>query len=222
VLVLGVPALAFAFPSPIVACALLDLAPLDSLDDGARVDQGLTAEARAEVPALLRQARARIEERVGPMTAAPRLVFLSDARTWSPFVFNDYGSTTTIASRACVIVGPQGRNVDVVAHELLHAEAHHRLGVLRRARLPTWFDEGLAMQVDDRPRYQLPSPLTEAERARARQLSTADRFFSGDDDQLTWHYAAAKALVWEWRHAAQGGLWTRVEGSTWSTPETAR
>lgn len=57
---------------------------------------------------------------------------------------------------AIVLIGPNGENVDVLAHEWAHAEISDRIGFLQRnLHLPVWIDEGLAMQVDRRTAYSL-------------------------------------------------------------------
>ena len=59
---------------------------------------------------------------------------------------------------AILVMGPDGANVDVIAHEWAHAELAERVGVLVRTyRIPTWLDEGLAMQVDYREGYAQPA-----------------------------------------------------------------
>ncbi|MDZ7923630.1 MAG: hypothetical protein U5M23_06135 [Marinagarivorans sp.] len=51
----------------------------------------------------------------------------------------------------CIIIGPQGQNVDVIAHEWLHAEIQHRVGFFRFLKeIPVWFDEGAALTLDYR------------------------------------------------------------------------
>ena len=102
------------------------------------------------------------------------------------------------------MVGPSGQNLDVVAHELMHAEIAERVGWWGRfTQLPVWFDEGLAMQVDLRPRYVLAGGA-DSETKRVRALGSARDFFQADDARLTWNYAAAKTEAALWV-AAVGG-----------------
>ena len=96
------------------------------------------------------------------------------------------------------MVGPKGQNADVVAHELMHAEIADRVGYWGRfTQLPVWFDEGLAMQVDFRPRYVL-RDKARAKTEYVKTLSSASEFFVQDDDLLTKNYASAKAEVALW------------------------
>lgn len=50
-----------------------------------------------------------------------------------------------------VVISPQGLNVDVISHEMCHAELTHRVGWLAMSRkVPQWMNEGIALMVDYR------------------------------------------------------------------------
>ena len=50
-----------------------------------------------------------------------------------------------------IVLGPGGLNRDVISHELVHSELVSRVGWMNReAKIPTWFDEGLALMLDYR------------------------------------------------------------------------
>jgi len=187
---------AFALPGP-TACLLVEVADLHTLPDGVLTDSGSEADQRRYVQ-LARDARARIEATFGAVESKPILVFFSQPDGFGPFRLNAYGSTQFIGSRACVMVGPKGQSVDVVAHELMHAEIHHRVGYLKRfLQLPTWFDEGVAMQVDYRTRYSL-SPQDSQTADYVRDLTTFSSFFKGDEQAVVRNYASAKQVVAFW------------------------
>jgi len=114
--------------------------------------------------------------------AKPVLVFFSSSKGFlGPFrQINSYGNTQFVGGRACVMIGPNGQNVDVVAHEMAHAELFLRVGWLARwLQIPTWFDEGVAMQVDYRSRYDLPAEKI-PNAGDVRALTTFSKFFSGN------------------------------------------
>jgi hypothetical protein len=161
---------------------------------------------------LVRDARARIEATFGAVESKPILVFFSDPSGYGTFKLNAYGSTQFIGSHACVMIGPKGQNVDVVAHELMHAEIYHRVGYLKRLlQLPTWFDEGVAMQVDHRPRYAL-SAQNEPHPDYVRGLTTFSSFFSGDEQAVVRNYAAAQQVVASWlSRVGRDSLYTRLQ-----------
>lgn len=100
------------------------------------------------------------------------------------------------------IMGPQGLNIDIVAHEWLHSEIAHQTGfITRNYRLPTWFDEGLAMQVDFRPEFSVPELRRYVSDQglsvpSLKEMATAKQFFKrGRQGRL--HYALARCVVFE-------------------------
>jgi hypothetical protein len=187
---------AFALPGP-TACLLVGVADLHKLSDGSLTESESEVDQQRYVQ-LTRDARARIKSTFGKVESKPILVFFSRPDGFGPFKLNAYGSTQFIGSRACVMVGPKGQSVDVVAHELMHAEIHHRAGYLKRfLQLPTWFDEGVAMQVDYRPRYSLsPQDIQNADYVRG--LTTFSSFFASDEQAVVRNYASAKQVVASW------------------------
>ena len=126
--------------------------------------------------------------------------FVRDSRIFWPLWVNEYGSAGSIGSNACVIIGPKGKNVDVVAHELMHQEMNERIGAWRMFReVPVWFDEGVAMQVEWRPEYLLSTEVAVANDTDVvRRLKSVNQFNQGDNEQITQHYAFAKAEVAKW------------------------
>ena len=187
---------AFALPGP-AACLLIGVADLHKLSDGS------LAENKSEVDQqryaqLIRDAWLRIETTFGPVESKPIILFFDHPGGFGPFRLNAFGSTQLIGSRACVMVGPKGQNVDVVAHELMHAEIHHRVGYLAYFfQIPTWFNEGVAMQVDYRSQYSL-SPQDAQKTAYVRDLTASSNFYKGDNLALTRNYASAKYEVASW------------------------
>src|SRR5207237_9702304 len=51
-----------------------------------------------------------------------------------------------------IVLSPHIRDGVAITHELTHVELHNRLGPKMFA-VPAWFDEGLAVNVSDDPRY---------------------------------------------------------------------
>ncbi len=183
----------FALPGP-TACLAVSVLPLHGLADGALSDSTSAVDQQCQ-SALLRDARSRISAAFGAPVSQPIVVFFSHGQGIGPFKLNSYGSAQFIGSRACVFLGPDGHSVDVVAHELMHGELHHRVGAWQRmAHIPTWFDEGVAMQVDHRSRYDL-SPQAAQTADAVRSLNTVSAFSRGDEATVVYHYAAAKATV---------------------------
>jgi hypothetical protein len=147
---------------------------------------------------LLAESRIRIKNKFGTPQAGPIMVFFNDSNAFWPLKLNEFGSSHFIGTKICIMIGSKGQSPDVVAHELMHAEIAERVGYIRRlTQLPMWFDEGLAMQVDYRPQYNLTNS-SGVESAIIKSLWSAKEFFVHDDDLLTQHYARAKAVVAHW------------------------
>lgn len=189
-------AAAYALPGP-TACLLVGVAKLHTLPDGSLTDSESKSDHQRYIE-LTRDARARIGSKFGTVESKPILVFFSSTDGLGPFKLNAYGSTQFIGGRACVMVGPKGQSVDVVAHELMHGELHHRVGYVRRyLQVPAWFDEGVAMQVDYRDRYTLSPPDAE-NIGYVRALTTFSSFFKGDEQAIVRNYASSKQVVASW------------------------
>jgi hypothetical protein len=201
------------------ACLLIDLAGFDALPDGTRVKRTTSPVAQASIIGLQTRARARIEQTFGTPRANPIVAVFDDAKSLWPLGLNTYGSPHFIGSRACVFIGPNGQNVDVVAHELMHVELWDRVGVWKRATtIPTWLDEGVAMQVDHRPEYSLPVNPTMIT-SSVRNLGSPRQFNRGTDAQLTEHYAFAKSEVAAWLLTANPmTLYSRLDRIRTGTP----
>lgn len=122
--------LAVALPGP-TSCLLVGASGHDELEDGTLADGASSIEQQRYLR-LVADARRRIEATFGKAEAKPIVAFLGRSDRIGPFELNAFGSTQFIVgSRACVMIGSSGRNVDVVAHELMHAELGHRVGHLK-------------------------------------------------------------------------------------------
>ncbi|MBP1639621.1 MAG: hypothetical protein H6Q17_1204 [Bacteroidetes bacterium] len=49
-----------------------------------------------------------------------------------------------------IVLGNEGFDLDVISHELCHSFFWSQLGYFDQRKIPAWFDEGLAMQLDYR------------------------------------------------------------------------
>ncbi len=99
-----------------------------------------------------------------------------------------------------IVIGIKGPRRNVMAHEYSHAELAARAGA-RYALIPTWFDEGLAMQVDFRRAYTqraLKRYLSRkgVKKPRLDDLASSFRFYKRGDARL--HYAFANCVVKNW------------------------
>ena len=203
-LVLGAVGLVVAAPASL-ACGLDNEADLRRLSDGTLIDSASSVGDESTLVAMRRDGMARIESAFGTMRAKPIVAVLGSIDTLRRWHFNEYASTSFLPWRTCIVIGPKGHSVDVIAHELMHAELIARTGYWQRlVHIPTWFDEGVAMQVDLRTKYVLSDSDRQAGwPAAVRSLVSGRQFFTSDDHGLTRHYAAAKEEVANWLRSVE-------------------
>ncbi|MCK8463496.1 hypothetical protein MUY35_06495 [Aliiroseovarius sp. S1339] len=152
-----------------------------------------------ECPAhLVDKAEYSVANLLGEMTANP-WVYCMDQPAASLSV--QYGTTRFAPLLPSIIIlGTLGQNPDVASHEYVHAEVAERTSALLRTyRIPTWFDEGLAMQVDTRAEFDTNAlrRLVVEYRSTPLQLgsmSTPSEFF-GHGEKSVLHYALSKCVV---------------------------
>ncbi len=154
-----------------------------------------------------------------PLAGKAGIIFCTDPET-----FNRYCGRAAESSAGCslgapwgeswLILGPDGNNVDVIAHERCHDELLGRLGWWTvRQEIPQWFNEGLALMVD----YRF-SPATRNHRERysrlhdewlfrgqsgqesvdLQELGTMQDFFSGSPYHVLMAYLASATEVARW------------------------
>ena len=134
-----------------------------------------------------------------------------------------YGIASTPATvfytpfRAIMVVGSDGVNLDVLSHELCHAELYHRLGWWRKqTKIPTWFDEGLAMQLDYRPEYNETAYVTLLDTLSffpdIKTKATPQLFWEGGIEASKQHYILARHEVRRWlRRVKRKGLYDMID-----------
>lgn len=149
---------------------------------------------------------AKAHKRLKPMFGAhPPHAIVRCLKTGQALGLNVTHGTTRFAPGlpAVVVIGPQGHNADVMAHELAHAHiADMSSTLLRTYKLPTWFDEGLAMQFDHRANYSLAALRTYQTRVDIAvpplaSIATPATFFRSTDQGKA-HYAFARCVVAMW------------------------
>ena len=94
----------------------------------------------------------------------------------------------------CLVLGPKGQNIDVAAHELVHAEIYERLGwLVQIVKMSRWFEEGVSLLVDWREPF-LPSniDIDEAELINVKELFYGHQFYTQD---VFVHYQASRLAV---------------------------
>lgn len=158
-----------------------------------------------EVKSLVDEARSRVLGFWGSIESSPAVIISDNAGTLAK-LGGDHDTATAIIFKAYsyIAVSDEYLNVDVLAHEMTHAELHTRLykGKLPQTLIPTWFDEGVATQNDYREQYS-----DEMWRIRTEngsdiialdKMDTPSEFYAGTADDRRFRYLISRHEVKEW------------------------
>ena len=191
---------ASAFCSPLLNRVFVGWSDYKKLEDGVYVDPTLSDVERQRALSGLQMARDRVTALYGAPIAKPVTIIAASAEEAAKFGVTDVPGTAFVSLTAThVVLNMERFSLDVTAHELMHAELAERLGYWARIRkLPTWFDEGVALQVDRRPQYLNDcTTIGQDEIQRVKSLERPQDFWSADKAQNILNYQAAKCAVAE-------------------------
>jgi len=181
----------------IVRLAFIDYSDFHVVNSSIYLSESLSPADEKTVASLLKSARERIAERYGDPVADPVVVVLSSPEEKRDFGLYDVPGTLFFTPWGnYLLLSYQSGNIDVTAHELVHAEVVERVGYWKRQfDIPTWFDEGAAMQVDHRARYRLSDSIGLAEFDRVVGLTAPGQFWTDNKEQNVDNYRGAKSAV---------------------------
>jgi len=136
-------------------CLLIDHTEYERIAESVYVHPNMDDWDRAMLLRTVIGSRERLAHFFGSVTSQPVII-----AGHVPEVMEDFGADRSAPGMnyltpfgSFVIIGPKGLNLDVVSHELAHAELGQRLGWWKkRQQVPAWFDEGLALMLDHRYR----------------------------------------------------------------------
>ena len=166
-------------------------------------------------------ARSRIRRFWGEQQGQAVLIYCPQQTDYERYCVGGEGAGCSLGTpwgASYLILGPEGNNTDVMAHELCHDELFTRLGWWRVKRdIPQWFNEGLALMVDYRfsnpavweqpDSLASPEPLFEKEdmipfdhrpMVMLSDLETTRDFFGGDYGHVMLAYQTAADEVARW------------------------
>lgn len=181
----------------IVRLAFINYSDFHVVNSNIYLSESLSPEDEKTVVSLLKSARERIAERYGEPMADPVVVVLSSLEEKRDFGLYDVPGTLLFTPWSnYLLLSYQSGNIDVAAHELVHAEVVERVGYWKRQfDIPTWFDEGVAMQVDHRARYHMSGSIGVSEFDRVVGLTAPGQFWTDNKDQNIDNYRGAKSAV---------------------------
>ena len=111
-----------------------------------------------------------------------------------------------------ICISDEYLELDILAHEITHAELRARLKSEAQAKIPTWFDEGLALQNDYRETYSEEQWISQTDNGKntvaPENMDTPAEFYAGEAKDRRFRYLNAKHELNEWlaTHGQQGLL----------------
>ncbi|MEN0050480.1 MAG: DUF1570 domain-containing protein [Bacteroidota bacterium] len=192
---------AFAFPQE-TRCILIDFHDFEQKDKlyyRANVEDATII----QLENLIEEAEARVADFWGEKTVKPKFIYCDTDEDYLKFgVPFLTPACANMKLGAYVVISSQGLDLDIIAHEISHTELYNRIGFFNRIRkIPTWFDEGLAMQVDWRNYYSTDSlkARTNFENLPAvTQMQNPRQFGSGTIEKVQLNYSTSKHLIQQW------------------------
>jgi hypothetical protein len=159
---------------------------------------------------LIGLASNRITDFWGQKTCNPTFIYCESAAD-----FTKYGSPyqvpalTHIKLGANIVISQDGVDLYIIAHEMAHAEFYERIGFYNWSfKIPLWFDEGLAMQHDNRNYYSENTLQQKSNNYKnlpdVKKLISGKQFNEeGSHEQIMLNYMTAKHVVKNWYSKAK-------------------
>lgn len=161
---------------------------------------------KEEAIKIVNEAKSRVSDFWGNVESSPMIIITDNQNTIAK-LGGDHDTSTIALFRvhSYIAVSDEYLNADVIAHELTHAELHTRIykgKFLPHNLVPTWFDEGVALQNDYRDRYS-DDAWTEITNGGSDILpldgmDTAEEFYAGDKDDRMFRYVISRHEVKSW------------------------
>ena len=184
-----------------LACEFIEYSKYSEIAPDVFVSASFDINEKENLLSTIDSAKSRISSTFGMMTSNPKAVVVANKNEASNFGANLFGRAFLTPMGQCIILGPNGQNIDVIAHEYTHAEFHHRVGWLKyMLDVPIWFNEGIALLVDFRKPYLLENINLSQEEINAVKKTKFD--FSVKS------YQAARASV---EHISKAKLYENLE-----------
>jgi hypothetical protein len=127
----------------------------ERLEPGLFIEASASGTVRQQTEATFHDSKPAVGRYFGPLQSDPA-IFVCVTENCYLRGERRQGKTIGISFLDWVILlSPRGNTKVALMHELSHTELHRRLG-LKMFAVPTWFDEGLAVNISDDPRFLAP------------------------------------------------------------------
>ncbi|WP_353097253.1 hypothetical protein [Tissierella praeacuta] len=152
------------------------------------------------------EAKKWVKDFHGELKSSP-VIILSDDEKVIDRLNGDHDTMTTVFGKAYSYISVSSKyfNVDILAHEITHAETHARLynGKLWYSSIvPVWFDEGLALQNDYREQYSEETYIEKTDNGinviPLNEMDTPEEFYEGNTEDRRFRYMLSRHELHNW------------------------
>ena len=168
-----------------------------------------------EILDLIGQAEERVKVFFGDLRFPDDTIFIiCDDENLTRKLGEDHAtvSFSVLSEKHYICISDEYLELDILAHEITHAELRSRLSAKAQKAIPTWFDEGLALQNDYRERYSEAQWIAQTDNGKntvpLEDMDTPAEFYAGEAEDRRFRYLNAKHEldVWMTTHGQHGLL----------------
>jgi hypothetical protein len=177
----------------------------DFIKDGKLYHDAQTSHVKVTtIENVIKQASIRVGEFWGYNKCNPTYIFCNSAQEFKKYsVSPNTPAVTYLQFGSTIVFGEDGANVDIISHEISHAELCDRIGFYKFTfRIPSWFKHGLAMQNDYRVYYSEDTLRVRSHNFKylpsVKNLQNDREFYAGSLEQIMLNYMTAKYIVKKW------------------------
>ena len=170
---------------------------------------------RQELLEMIEQAKDRVRAFFGGLLFQDETIFIIyDDGKLTRKLGEDHGTVVFSfpTETHYICISDKYLELDILAHEITHAELRSRLSAKAQKAIPTWFDEGLALQNDYRESYSEAQWIAQTDNGKhtvaLEDMDTPAEFYAGEVEDRRFRYLNAKHEldVWMTAHGQQGLL----------------
>ena len=169
------------------------------------IHEGFTRD-MTEVLHIVGVAKRRVAEYFKETKSIPIIIICDDAKTIKK-LGGDHDIKTLVFFKvySYIVVSSEYLNVDIVAHEMTHAEVYYRIfkgKICYQSLISTWFDEGLALQNDYREDYNEDAWQEATDNGKnvidLNEINTAAKFYAEELEERKYRYIVSKHELNGW------------------------